>query len=53
MIIPGFSQEPPEYDKIVTSEGVVEMHYIGHGSLMFKVEGFVIYIDPVRSIREL
>ena len=49
MIIPGFSQESPEYDKIVTSAGVVEMHFIGHGSLMFKVNGFVIYIDPVRS----
>lgn len=49
MIVPGYSQETPEYDKIVTSAGVVEMHFIGHGSLMFKVNGFVIYIDPVRS----
>lgn len=49
MIITGFSQVPPEFDKIVTSAGVVEMHFIGHGSLMFKVNGFVIYIDPVRS----
>lgn len=49
MIISGFSQESPEYDKIVTSAGVVEMHFIGHGSLMFKVNGFVIDIDPVRS----
>ena len=49
MKIPGFSQEPPEYDKITTSAGIVEMHFIGHGSLMFKVNGFVIYIDPVRS----
>ena len=49
MIIPGFSQEPPEYDKIVTTAGVVELHFIGHGSLMFKVNGFVIYFDPVRS----
>jgi L-ascorbate metabolism protein UlaG (beta-lactamase superfamily) len=49
MIITGFTQAPPEFDKIVTSAGVVEMHFIGHGSLMFKVNGFVIYIDPVRS----
>lgn len=49
MIIPGYTQEIPEFDKIVTSSGVVEMHFIGHGSLMFKVNGFVIYIDPVRS----
>ena len=49
MLIPGYSQDPPEYDKFVTSAGVVELHFIGHGSLMFKVNGFVIYIDPVRS----
>ena len=44
-----FSQETPEYDKIVTKSGVVEMHFVGHGSLWFKVNGFIIYIDPVRS----
>ena len=49
MTIPGFSQEPPEFDKIITNTGKVELHFIGHGSLMFKVNGFVIYIDPVRS----
>lgn len=49
MIFPGYSQETPEYDKLVTSAGVVEMHFIGHGSLRFKVNGFVIYIDPARS----
>jgi L-ascorbate metabolism protein UlaG (beta-lactamase superfamily) len=49
MAIPGYSQEPPAYDKIITSAGIVEMHFIGHGSLMFKVNGFVIHIDPVRS----
>ena len=48
-VIPGFSQEPPEYDKISTSVGIVEMHFVGHGSLYFKVNGFFIYIDPVRS----
>lgn len=45
----GFSQIPPEYDKIPTTAGDVEMHFIGHGSLMFKVAGTVIYIDPVSS----
>jgi L-ascorbate metabolism protein UlaG (beta-lactamase superfamily) len=49
MIMSGFSQESPEYDKLMTSAGPVEMHFIGHGSLMFKVNGYVIYIDPVRS----
>jgi L-ascorbate metabolism protein UlaG (beta-lactamase superfamily) len=49
IIIPGFSQEPPEFDKISTSVGIVEMHFVGHGSLFFKVNGFLIYVDPVRS----
>ena len=49
IIIPVFSQEPPEFDKISTSVGIVEMHFVGHGSLFFKVNGFLIYIDPVRS----
>jgi L-ascorbate metabolism protein UlaG (beta-lactamase superfamily) len=49
MNIPGYSQEIPTYDKVNTSEGIVEMHFIGHGSLMFKENGLVIYIDPVRS----
>ena len=49
MFINGYSQETPEFDKITTSAGVVEMYFIGHGSLMFKLNGFVIYFDPVRS----
>jgi L-ascorbate metabolism protein UlaG (beta-lactamase superfamily) len=49
MIIKGYSQNSPEFDKIITSSGIAELHFIGHGSLMFKVNGFVIYIDPVRS----
>jgi L-ascorbate metabolism protein UlaG (beta-lactamase superfamily) len=49
MAIPANSQDVPDYDKITTSAGIVEMHFIGHGSLMFKVNGFIIYIDPVRS----
>lgn len=43
------AQSIPEYDKIETRAGTVEMHFIGHGSLMFKVNGNIIYIDPVRS----
>jgi L-ascorbate metabolism protein UlaG (beta-lactamase superfamily) len=49
MIKPGYSQETPEYDKITTNAGDVEMHFIGHGSLMFKVNGYVIHIDPVST----
>ena len=50
MTIPAYSQDIPDFDKITTSAGIVEMHFIGHGSLMFKVNGFVIHIDPVSSM---
>lgn len=49
MTIPVYSQSIPASDIVNTSAGPVEMNFIGHGSLMFKVNNFVIYIDPVRS----
>ncbi len=49
MTIPGYSQEPPSFDRVDTKAGIVEMHFIGHGSLMFKINGYVIDIDPVSS----
>ncbi len=49
MKITGFSQNMPSFDNITTSAGVVEMHFIGHGSLMFKVGDYIIHIDPVSS----
>jgi L-ascorbate metabolism protein UlaG (beta-lactamase superfamily) len=44
-----FSQEMPATDKINTSLGILEMRFIGHGSLMFSINNFYIFIDPVRS----
>lgn len=49
MKIPSYSQTTPEFDKIATNAGIVELHFISHGSLMIKVNGFIIYIDPVSS----
>jgi len=49
MTVSVFSQDLPEVDKISTSAGDVEMFFIGHGSLMFRTDNFVIHIDPVRS----
>lgn len=49
MTVPVYTQDLPAYDKINTTAGVVEMHFIGHGSLMFKTGNTVIYFDPVRS----
>lgn len=42
-----FSQEMPASDNIPTSKGTVEMDFIGHGTLMFRLNDFVIHIDPV------
>ena len=36
-----------ESDVIQTSEGELEMSFIGHGTLMFKFKDLVIHIDPV------
>ena len=36
-----------ESDVIQTSEGELEMFFIGHGTLMFKFSDLVIHIDPV------
>ena len=49
MAISVLSQDMPATDKINTSSGVVEIRFIGHGSLMFSINNFFIYIDPVRS----
>ncbi|MCK7536153.1 MAG: MBL fold metallo-hydrolase [Marinilabiliales bacterium] len=49
MSLPLQSQDISSSDTLQTSEGVVEMHFIGHGSLMFSFGNFNIYIDPVRS----
>jgi L-ascorbate metabolism protein UlaG (beta-lactamase superfamily) len=49
MTTPVYSQNIPASDIINSTAGPIEMNFIGHGSLMFKVNNFVIYVDPVRS----
>lgn len=49
MNVPVISQNLPEADKISTSAGDVELFFIGHGSLMFRINDFIIHIDPVKS----
>jgi L-ascorbate metabolism protein UlaG (beta-lactamase superfamily) len=49
MAVPSNSQDNSAVDRITTSAGIVDMHFIGHGSLMFKLNSFYIYFDPVRS----
>jgi len=49
MALPSFSQKYPAFDTFPTSAGNVDIHFIGHGSLMFRVNNFVIHVDPVSS----
>lgn len=49
MTISSYSQKYPAFDTYPTSAGDVEMHFIGHGSLMFKLNNYIIYVDPVSS----
>jgi L-ascorbate metabolism protein UlaG (beta-lactamase superfamily) len=49
MTIPVNSQNLPAFDNINTTVGNVEIHFIGHGSLMFRLNNLTIYVDPVRS----
>ncbi len=44
---PSAGQPAFESDVIETSAGSLEMTFIGHGTLMFKIEDEVIHIDPV------
>ena len=44
-----YSQDSQAVDVIKTSAGDVEMYFIGHGSLMFRVNNYCIHVDPVRS----
>jgi L-ascorbate metabolism protein UlaG (beta-lactamase superfamily) len=49
MALTAFSQDIPAVDRLKTAAGVLELHFIGHGTLMFKLNDFVIHIDPVGS----
>jgi len=49
MYSPVNSQNLPASDLISTDAGNVEISFIGHGSLLFKMNGFAVYIDPVKS----
>jgi len=41
------AQETFQKDIIATTEGRVEITFIGHGTLMFKFKGVIIHVDPV------
>jgi len=43
-----FAQSDYEFDTFETSVGELELWFIGHGTLMFKLNDYVVHIDPVR-----
>jgi L-ascorbate metabolism protein UlaG (beta-lactamase superfamily) len=45
-----FSMAPQVVDTISTPDGNIEMRFIGHASLMFRLKDVVVFIDPVRSM---
>lgn len=50
MTVQSFSQGVPASDKLTSTAGTIEMHFIGHASLMFSLDNFIVYFDPVRSM---
>jgi len=50
MSVQSFSQGNPASDRLTSSAGIIEMYFIGHASLMFSLNNFVVYFDPVRSM---
>ena len=41
-----------EQDTIKTSAGDLEIHFIGHGTLMLRFDGKVIHVDPVSRVAD-
>jgi L-ascorbate metabolism protein UlaG (beta-lactamase superfamily) len=44
-----YSQNMPASDKLKSSAGDIELFFIGHGTLMFRVNNYIIHVDPVSS----
>jgi L-ascorbate metabolism protein UlaG (beta-lactamase superfamily) len=50
--LPASGQEQFERDVIKTSGGDLEITFIGHGSLLMKYQGKVIYVDPFSKLTD-
>lgn len=44
-----FSQQSPSSDIISTTKGPLEISFVGHGTLMLKINNYVIHVDPVST----
>jgi hypothetical protein len=52
MIFDAAAQASFQRDILKTSQGDVEITFIGHGSLMFTFNGKVIHVDPFSKLAE-
>jgi L-ascorbate metabolism protein UlaG (beta-lactamase superfamily) len=52
MVVSAFAQEKFETDIIKTSVGDLKITFIGHGTLMFNLEGKVIHVDPFSYVAD-
>jgi len=50
--IAAFSDSPFERDTFLTSEGELEITFIGHGTLMFTYQDMIIHIDPYSRLAD-
>ena len=50
--VPVFAQETFERDVLKTASGDLEITFIGHGSLMMKFDGKIIYVDPYSKLAD-
>ncbi len=48
----GYTQDLFDKDYIHTSNGTLEITFIGHASLMFFIDDYVIYIDPTHTVAD-
>lgn len=52
MVVSAFAQEKFETDIIKTSAGDLKITFIGHGTLLFNLEGKVIHVDPFSYVAD-
>jgi L-ascorbate metabolism protein UlaG (beta-lactamase superfamily) len=46
------AREPLERDTIETADGILEIFFIGHGSLVFQFRGKIIHVDPYGQVAD-
>ncbi len=47
-----FAGEPPERDRLSGPDGVLEITFLGHGSLILSARGTVVHVDPYGKVAD-